>query len=84
MVHDQTDGLTLNFAKDYPGGITLNDVRLIDVTGDVRFRITHLDAILETGGHPPTETVILSDVIKDLRHQIGELKAKVTSLEQNA
>lgn len=26
LVHDQTDGLTINFNSDYPGGVTINDV----------------------------------------------------------
>jgi hypothetical protein len=29
LVHDQNDGLTINFAGDYPGGVTLNAVREI-------------------------------------------------------
>jgi len=29
LVHDQGDGLTINFANDYQGGITLNAVREI-------------------------------------------------------
>ena len=28
LVHDQTDGLTLNYNHDFPGGITLNDARV--------------------------------------------------------
>jgi hypothetical protein len=27
LVHDQADGLTVNFNNDYPGGVTINDVR---------------------------------------------------------
>jgi hypothetical protein len=26
LVHDQRDGLTINFNSDYPGGVTINDV----------------------------------------------------------
>jgi hypothetical protein len=26
LVHDQRDGLTINFNNDYPGGVTINDV----------------------------------------------------------
>ena len=26
LVHDQRDGLTINFNRDYPGGVTINDV----------------------------------------------------------
>jgi hypothetical protein len=29
LVHDQNDGLTINFANDYKGGVTLNAVREI-------------------------------------------------------
>ena len=29
LVHDQSDGLTINFNDDYPGGVTINDARLI-------------------------------------------------------
>ena len=25
LVHDQADGLTINFNRDYPGGVTIND-----------------------------------------------------------
>jgi len=26
LVHDQNDGLTINYNNDYPGGVTINDV----------------------------------------------------------
>jgi hypothetical protein len=26
LVHDQRDGLTINYNRDYPGGVTINDV----------------------------------------------------------
>jgi hypothetical protein len=29
LVHDESDGLTVNFANDYPGGLTLNNVASI-------------------------------------------------------
>lgn len=28
LVHDHADGLTLNYNRDYPGGLTLNDARV--------------------------------------------------------
>lgn len=28
LVHDQGDGLTVNYDGDYPGGVTINDARL--------------------------------------------------------
>ena len=74
LVHDENDGLSLNFANDYPGGVTVGDVRVLDVTGDLHFRIFHPDEAVET------ETVILGDVVKALRQQITDLQAQVTEL----
>lgn len=82
LVHDQNDGLTLNFASDYPGGVTVNGP--LNITGDIEFGITHHDSILITGGHPPTETVMLADVIKSLRGEIAELRARIVTLEGGA
>jgi hypothetical protein len=80
LVHDENDGLTVNFAGDYPGGVTINGVRSLDVTGDLQFVISHHDTALLSGGHPPGEKVILSDVIKDLRGEIASLKAQLALL----
>jgi len=80
LVHDQSDGLTINFNNDYPGGVSMGGVRVLDVTGDLHFKISHQDEILVTGGHPPSENVVLSDVIKDLRGQINDLQAQITKL----
>jgi hypothetical protein len=33
LVHDQGDGLTINFGNDYPGGVTLNGVASITPQG---------------------------------------------------
>jgi len=74
LVHDETDGLAINFGNDYPGGVTMGDVRVIDVTGNLHFRIAHQDEPAET------ETVILGDIIKTLRAQITDLQAQVTAL----
>jgi len=32
MVHDFNDGLTLNFASDYPGGVTVNNGKIVNAT----------------------------------------------------
>ena len=77
LVHDENDGLSINFANDYPGGVTVGDVRVLDVSGDLHFRIFHPDEPVET------ETVILSDVVKTLRQEIAGLQARVTELEAN-
>jgi len=74
LVHDENDGLSINFGNDYPGGVTMGDVRVIDVTGDLHFRV----APAEEGAE--TETVILGDVIKTLRAQITDLQAQVAEL----
>src|SRR6185436_2627323 len=55
LVHDGNDGLTINFNGDYPGGVTINHVRSLDVTGDLRFKISHRDEVEDhmvlSGGH---------------------------------
>jgi hypothetical protein len=79
LVHDQDDGLTVNFNRDYPGGVTVNG--LVKLTGDVEIRIPHRDSILVTGQHPPTEVLMLADVIKSLRGEIAQLRARVEALE---
>jgi hypothetical protein len=71
LVHDQNDGLTLNFANDYPGGVTIDDVRSLN------FVISHHDEILKAGGNPPDERVNLADTIKTLRAQIADLQVQV-------
>jgi hypothetical protein len=82
LVHDQNDGLTINFARDYPGGVTING--LLNVTGDIEMRITHRELALIGGGHPPDEKVMLADVIKALRGEIAELRARIETLEGGA
>ena len=80
LVHDQSDGLTVNFGGDYPGGVTINGVRSLDVTGDLRFVVSHKDEILLGGGNPADEHVTLSEVVKALRKEIAVLKAQVAKL----
>jgi hypothetical protein len=85
LVHDQNDGLTVNFNGDYPGGVTINDVRSLSVTGDLQFKISHRDEVVigrvgEGGDHHPDETVTLGEVIKALRREIVELRAQIANL----
>lgn len=82
LVHDLNDSLTINFGSDYPGGVTINGVRVLDVTGDIQFRISHQDEILLNGGQSPDETAHLGDVIKALRHEIAELKSQIATIAQ--
>ncbi len=47
LVHDYNDGLTINWAGDYPGGITLNgDVKISKMSG-THLRIHHHDLHLD-------------------------------------
>jgi hypothetical protein len=80
LVHSQNDGLAINFGNDYPGGVTISGVVALDVSGELKFRISHHDEVLLSGGNPPDETVTLSDVIKALRQEIADLKAQVAHL----
>src|SRR5436190_799018 len=46
LVHDQGDGLTVNFNRDYPGGVTINDV----VNLNNRFHGLTVDDVKEIRG----------------------------------
>jgi len=50
LVHDQSDGLTVNFGSAYRGAVTVNG--MVTLAGDVEIRITRRDFILVTGEHP--------------------------------
>lgn len=85
FVHDQSDGLTINFNHDYPGGVTLNGP--VKISENIEFTITHDDELVINGphgGHPPTETVMLADVIKSLRREIADLTNRIKKLEGGA
>jgi len=82
LVHDQSDGLTINFASDYPGGVTING--RLDVTGELQIRITHPDPYHIAVENTPTETVMLADVIKALRGEIVLLRNRIETLERRA
>lgn len=85
MVHDQNDGLTLNFNGDYPGGVTINGMNSLVIKGDLQFRIAHNNGNFGHGHgpfgdfpiHELDEVLSLAQVIVDLRKQIAELRAKV-------
>ncbi|MFT5890056.1 MAG: hypothetical protein ACI9Y7_000144 [Dokdonia sp.] len=54
IVHDYTDGLTLNWANDYPGGISLNgDVKVSKLSGS-HLRIHHHDVHLDNASRRST------------------------------
>lgn len=76
LVHDQNDGLTINFNGDYPGGVTINGIKALAVSGDIEIRISHQDEVRLEGGSPPDEVVNLGEVIKTLREEIRQLKSR--------
>jgi hypothetical protein len=79
LVHDQNDGLTINFAKDYPGGVTISGVRSLE------FEIRHDDEHFAKGlGHPANEVLMLADVIVSLRKRIDDLQSQITKLASKA
>jgi hypothetical protein len=72
LVHDQADGLTLNFNGDYPGGITAAGA--VKVTG----RLTAGAGLEVTGGlvvdgHPVT---------RSLEGQLDQAEQRIASLER--
>jgi hypothetical protein len=80
LVQDQSDGLTINFNHDYPGGVTLNGP--VTITGDLTLLI-HSQTISATtpGTTITSESVKLGDMIGTLRSQIANLEARVAKLE---
>jgi hypothetical protein len=92
MVHDFSDGLTVNFNGDYSGGVTINGsiISLNTLTpdspgaGDVRLTFFHPDE-LDQNGNPVVagfnETVFLGELLTKLRDEISSLKDRVARLE---
>ncbi len=92
LVHDFSDGLTVNFAGDYPGGVTINGsiINLNTLTpdspgaGDVRLTFFHPDE-LDQDGNPRiagfNETIFLGEVLTNLRDAVAALKDRVAKLE---
>jgi hypothetical protein len=91
MVHDQSDGLTINFAGDYPGGVTL--VRVAEIIPRtpvlvVRGGITY-EAEVPTGavgegaveGETHTVTVNLDELLNAHQAEIVALTARIAALE---
>jgi len=95
LVHDQNDGLTVNFAGDYPGGVTLNSVAGIipqqepgklHLPSNIPTLVVHGDISYEVGGlklegGTTRITVSLGQQLSKLEVQVAELSAKVAALE---
>jgi hypothetical protein len=92
LVHDFSDGLTVNWDGDYPGGVTINGsiINLNTLTpdspgaGDVQLTFFHPDE-LDQDGNPRipgfNETVFLGELLTTLREEISSLKDRVAKLE---
>ena len=94
LVHDNNDGLTINFNSDYPGGVTIHSVTRLSpkpVHFDPRIlrRVPELpidggirfvwDYGVRVGG-PMQEEMSLQSVIEGLQGEIAELKERVAAL----
>jgi len=93
LVHDQKDGLTINFNGDYPGGVTVIGMNELTVHGNITFEMlvdfpfigsesgeataTEAPAVL----FPISYTVNLADKINSLQKQIIDLQNKIAALE---
>ena len=96
LVHDGTDGLTINFNSDYPGGVTINSVTRIspkNPTGPINLLVlrTVPELVIDGGvrfvwdhgqriSGPAKEEVSLQSVIEDLQREVAALKDRVAAL----
>ncbi len=95
LVHDQGDGLTVNFGNDYPGGVALNGVSSITPLATphvpglrrkpdlvVHGGITYeVEGLALVHGGPSTVTVSVEQEFARLGSLISELTARVAELE---
>jgi hypothetical protein len=93
LVHDQNDGLTVNFGGDYPGGVSVNEVAELRPlrqpgllpslvpTLVVRGGISYEAQGVMLDGSDTTITVLLDEVLSKLNAQIADLGARVAALE---
>ena len=89
LVHNQNDGLTVNFNGEYPGGVTVVGVTEIIPqrqqgqlppfvpTRVVRGGISDEAQGAKLGGGTTTVTVFLDQELSKLQSQISELSAKI-------
>jgi hypothetical protein len=88
IVHNSADGLTINFADDYPGGVTINGIVELNTTqpgGDIKISFFHPDEVDPNGviGKAGfSETLFLGELFTTLRNEIGALKDRVAALEK--
>lgn len=55
IVHDFNDGLTINWAEDYPGGVTINgEVKITKISGSGGLLIKHTEILLDNSARRGT------------------------------
>ena len=90
LVHDQSDGLTINYNGDYPGGVTINGLKAIGLakaaigsfpTLIIHGGITYEAPGIDIHGHAANVTVSLESELGKLQAQISDLTARVKALE---
>jgi hypothetical protein len=77
LVHDENDGLTINFSGDYPGGVTLIGLNTLQVLRDITFGVPGITIT----GESVMVSVSLAEVITQLEREVLELNNKVAALE---
>lgn len=96
LVHDQNDGLTINFSGDYPGGVTVHGAlalaAITPLSRNATDRPTALSHLVVHGGityetagttvsgRPAPATVSVGDQIEELHRKIDQLTARVAAL----
>lgn len=75
LVHDEGDGLTINFSGDYPGGVTIHGG--LAVPGGITYEVPGLNR----DGKPVRISVSLTEELGILSQRINELEAKVAALK---
>ncbi len=69
MVHDNTDGLTINFNGDYPGGVTMN--------GNMKCDKIEMVQLKRLFGHTS-----LIDTIATMKREMDALNRRIAKLEK--
>jgi hypothetical protein len=71
LVHDFEDGLTINFNHDYPGGVTIHNLK-------VQARSLFSSVLNKPA---PLETLEVGKLLLRLRDQVDSLEAEVAALK---
>jgi hypothetical protein len=91
LVHNQNDGLSVNFSGDYPGGVTLVNVaeiipqkQTLVVRGGISYEVDVPTGAVGQGaveGETHTITVNLDELLNAYQAEIVKLTARVAALE---